>query len=272
VPPFSTRSVEQTNTRNIQPNTGGRPPAFVLRRRRIPPVKGGGSQGEAPRGAVRDIEDMSVYVTRICDLCLKGEVCPKMRKELSHAWGVFLSRFPWDWFVTLTFRAQQPSFRAYHLFRRFANDLQRASRFRVAWFMVFEYGHRTGRLHIHALMLNVAHLGRLSWMEEWNQRAGYARILPFNRDEGAAFYCAKYVTKSGSEWEIVGLPTAVQQVLLLAGDSRTVVRRSGSEIRGTQPSEEPQLRYAITKLHTSRRDWESDMLLTARRWGADGSR
>ena len=41
--------------------------------------------------------------------------------------------------------------------------------------MVFEYGHRTGRLHIHALMLNVAHLARLKWMDEWNQRAGYTR-------------------------------------------------------------------------------------------------
>jgi hypothetical protein len=196
-----------------------------------------------------------------------------MRKELSQAWGRFLSQFHWDWFVTLTFRDPQPSFRAHRLFQRFMRDLERASGLRVAWFMVFEYGARNGRLHIHALMLNVAHLARLKWMEEWNLRAGYARILPFNGDRGAAYYCAKYVTKSSSEWEIEGLPTACQQILALVAHSAIVVRGNGFRIHGSsQELEEPQLRYAQTKLNTSRRDWDSEMLLTARRWGARVSR
>lgn len=196
-----------------------------------------------------------------------------MRKELSQAWGLFLSQFHWDWFVTLTFRDPQPSFRAYRLFCRFSRDLQRAAGLRVAWFMVFEHGARTGRLHIHALMLNVGHLARLKWMEEWNKRAGYARILPFNRGKGAAFYCAKYVTKSSSEWEIVGLPTAVQQVLALASNStRVEFEQGGSRICGTPESDEPRLRYAQTQLNTSRRDWASEMLLKAQRWGAGVAR
>jgi hypothetical protein len=196
-----------------------------------------------------------------------------MHRELSQAWGFFLSGFYWDWFVTLTFREPEPSFRAYTLFRRFTRDLERAAGLRVAWFMVFEHGARTGRLHIHALMLNVAHLARLKWMEEWNKRAGYARILPFDRGKGAAFYCAKYVTKSSSEWEIFGLPTAAQQVLALAASSSNVAFEEGdSRIRGSQKSHEPALRYAQTKLNTSRRDWESDMLLTARRWNTGVSR
>ena len=195
-----------------------------------------------------------------------------MRKELSQSWGLFLSQFHWDWFVTLTFRDPQPSFRANRLYQRFARDVERAAGLGVAWFMVFEYGSRTGRLHIHALMLNVAHLNRLMWMEEWNQRAGYARILPFDRSKGAAFYCAKYVTKTSSEWEIVGLPMATQQVLGLGVSSAFIVHQSGSRIRGAQRSEEPELRYAQTKLNTSRRDWDAEMLLTARRWGVEGPR
>lgn len=195
-----------------------------------------------------------------------------MRKELSQAWGLFLSQFHWDWFVTLTFRDPQPSFRANHLFQRYCRDLERAAGLRVAWFMVFEYGSRMGRLHIHALMLNVAHLNRWKWMKEWEQVAGYARILPFNRGEGAAFYCAKYVTKASSEWEIVGLPTAAQQVLALAASSATVaIQRGDSRIIGIH-SDEPQMRCAQPKLNTSRRDWDSEMLLTARRWRTGVSR
>ncbi len=39
-------------------------------------------------------------------------------------------------------------------------------------------------------------------MDEWNRRAGYARILPFDGSKGAAFYIAKYITKQGGEWSI----------------------------------------------------------------------
>jgi hypothetical protein len=190
-----------------------------------------------------------------------------MRRPLSQAWGEFLSGFNWEWFLTLTFREPQESFRAHRLFRRFAGQINRAAGNSVAWFMVFEYGSRLGRLHIHALMLNVAHLSRFHWMEEWNKVAGYARILPFAQGKGAAFYCAKYVTKSAAEWEIVGVPTAVQQVLALSGNSAIVRTATNSGVRGTQhDTEERSMRYAQTKLYTVRRDWESDMLLTARRW------
>ena len=190
----------------------------------------------------------------------------------SEAWGQFLSQFPWDWFVTLTFREPVPSFRAYRMFRRFTADIERAAGMPIAWFLVFEYGARTGRLHVHALMLNVAHLSRLWWLDEWNRRAGYARILPFDRSRGAAFYCAKYLTKGSGEWEIVGLPAIVQPSLPLLpqksatwhnaiGDGR--IRVAGSMESTPEPTVR---RRRPEKLYSHRRDWEAEMLRNGARW------
>jgi hypothetical protein len=94
------------------------------------------------------------------------------------------------------------SFRAHRLFSYLARDIEKAAGIPIAWFRGEELGWHGGRLHFHSLMLNVAHLRRLTWMDHWNQRAGYARILPFDRQKGAAFYCAKYVTKQFGDWEI----------------------------------------------------------------------
>jgi len=56
-------------------------------------------------------------------------------------------------------------------------------------------------------------------MDEWDRRAGFARILPFDGSKGAAFYIAKYITKQGGEWAISenlgNLET--QQILSLRG-------------------------------------------------------
>jgi hypothetical protein len=125
-----------------------------------------------------------------------------MDRQLSEAWGEFLSRYPWDWFLTLTFREPVKSFTAQRKFDRFSRDIEEAAGLPIAWFRGDEIGSLGGRYHLHALMLNVAHLRRLTWMDKWNQRAGFARILPYDRERGAAFYCAKYVTKQFGEWDL----------------------------------------------------------------------
>ena len=66
--------------------------------------------------------------------------------------------------------------------------------------------------------------------------------------------------------------SAVLSARRLALSSSAVIARNGSQIRAAQKSEGPELRYAQMKLHTSRRDWDSEMLRTARRWGAGLSR
>lgn len=196
-----------------------------------------------------------------------------MRRQLSEAWGQFLSQFPWDWFVTLTFREPVPSFRAYRMFRRFVADIERAAGLPIAWFLVFEYGARNGRLHIHALMSNTAHLSRLWWLDEWNRRAGYARILPFDCRRGAVYYCAKYVTKGIGEWELVGLPGIIQSALPLSvpksGTAVVTTENGRMRISGNESEQTPDVRRRRPgKLYTSRRDWEDAMLRTGARWHA----
>ena len=124
-----------------------------------------------------------------------------MDAALTEAWGEFLAGYPWDWFVTLTFREPPGSFRAHRMFDRFARDIEKAANVTIGWFRGDEYGPIGGRLHIHALMLNTSHLPRMAWLNEWNRRAGFARILPFDAAKGAAFYCSKYVTKQFGDYD-----------------------------------------------------------------------
>ena len=124
------------------------------------------------------------------------------RHEVTEGWGQFLSRYEWDWFVTLTFKEQISTFGAHRRVRWFLKDLDRAAGVPIFWFRADEYGERLGRFHIHLLIGNVAHLRRLDWVDEWNRRAGYARIFPFDNTKRAAFYCAKYVTKQSGDWEL----------------------------------------------------------------------
>ena len=125
-----------------------------------------------------------------------------MNRQLTEAWGQFLLQFFWDWFVTLTFRDEVGSFRAHRLFGRFVRDLEREAGIPIFWFRADEIGPHGGRFHIHALIGNVGNLRRMSWVDRWNRLAGYARILPFNSKRGAAYYCAKYVTKQSGDWDM----------------------------------------------------------------------
>jgi hypothetical protein len=125
-----------------------------------------------------------------------------MSRQLAVAWGQFLSGFSWDWYATLTFRDWVKSFRAHRLFEQFMRDLEKAAGIPIFWFRADEIGFHGGRFHIHALIGNVAHLRRLTWMDHWDKLAGIARIFPFNAKRGAASYCAKYITKQSGDWEL----------------------------------------------------------------------
>ena len=143
-----------------------------------------------------------------------------MNRPLTEAWGRFLSQYSWDWFLTLTFRDWVVSFRAHRLFGYFVRDLEKAAGIPIFWFRADEIGPHGGRFHIHALIGNVAHMRRMTWIDDWDRLAGYARILPFNAKRGAAYYCAKYVTKESGDWEMsdnLRALTQYQPVLSLEG-------------------------------------------------------
>ena len=102
-------------------------------------------------------------------------------------------------------------------------ELEKAAGIPIFWFRADEIGTHGGRFHMHALIGNVAHLRRLTWMDRWNDLAGIARILPFNAKRGAAFYCAKYVSKQFGDWDLSDDLNAFisnQPVLPLAGSTK----------------------------------------------------
>jgi hypothetical protein len=132
----------------------------------------------------------------VSETLLEREECVfSMNRQLAEAWGQFLSQYPWDWFVTLTFREPVGSFRAHRLFGYFVRDLEKAAGVPIFWFRADEIGPNGGRFHIHALVGNVENLRRMTWVDCWDRLAGWARILPFDAKRGAAYYTAKYVAK-----------------------------------------------------------------------------
>lgn len=160
------------------------------------------------------------------------------RGQLRDAWGEFLSGFPWDWFVTLTFREEVSSFRAHRLFTYFVRALEKAAGIPIFWFRVDEIGSRLGRFHIHALIGNVAHLRRMTWVDWWDRIAGYARILPFSAKCGAAYYCGKYMTKQSADWELsdnLRAFTEQQPVLPLDGMSKPQLAQPEGPQEHTSP-------------------------------------
>jgi len=133
-------------------------------------------------------------------------------------YGEFLdtlaARYQFDWFGTFTFSALVSPAGAHYWFRKylhFAEGFTQPYAFRAD-----EYGPIGGRLHMHALVGNVAHLvaycgehlpprqwgKECCWLHRWP--CGYARILPYDPKLGARYYVAKYVSKALGDYELIG--------------------------------------------------------------------
>lgn len=135
---------------------------------------------------------------------------------LVEAWVNFLSQWPWDWFCTLTFRGDavhpESAAKRFGVFSCKINRSLYGNRWYkrglgIRWVRALEMQRREVG-HYHALVggSGVVELHRLSWMDSWNELAGFARIeRPRNRGSVVS-YCVKYVTKGG-EVDIGG-PTA----------------------------------------------------------------
>ena len=113
----------------------------------------------------------------VSETLLEREECVfSMNRQLAEAWGQFLSQYPWDWFVTLTFREPVGSFRAHRLFGYFVRDLEKAAGVPIFWFRADEIGPNGGRFHIHALVGNVENWAGLQIGSDARQRS-FSRIL-----------------------------------------------------------------------------------------------
>jgi len=114
--------------------------------------------------------------------------------DVLQEFGNYLSQFPWDWFVTLTFRQPVSESSALRALVRFIHAIRAAQGFNPGFVAVSELQHARNVPHWHLLMLNVSPLRRLDF-KDWWERYGYARVLPYNPELGARVYIGKYLFK-----------------------------------------------------------------------------
>ncbi len=125
------------------------------------------------------------------------------KSNVQQAWGQWLSElYPWQWFVTLTFRDPPPGSTWTRPGWTYAKKAWRAFVDRVspevgelAWVRVFEIQKGRGVPHIHALVGGLekkryADLGTWYW-----KICGMCRILEYDPSKDAAYYLAKYLVK-----------------------------------------------------------------------------
>ena len=157
---------------------------------------------------------------------LSCEKAPKSQEQLLRdAWANFLSAYKFQWFATLTFETNVHPEAALKRWRFFTNQLNRALYGRrwqkkehggIYWILGIEYQKR-GVIHFHALMGAINDLNeiasRLSWMDYWNELAGFARIEAIRSNEAALRYVTKYVVKGGDIEFSRNLGDPMQQTL-----------------------------------------------------------
>jgi len=126
--------------------------------------------------------------------------------------GEFLSRYAWEWWVTITFRDEATTYTAHNAAKRFLLHVERAAGRHVGAFYAIErHKYRGGgdpaslTPHIHLLVTNVAGVSRRAVWRWAHERFGRTRIEPYDPDRGASYYIAKYTGKEAlekGEWEL----------------------------------------------------------------------
>lgn len=121
----------------------------------------------------------------------------QQRAVLPEVYGQFISALAeWDWFVTITFREIVVRDLAVARIEEWLADIQAAAGGKqIGWLLAEEFGRAGGRYHCHLLITGVAAQSRRFWWSEAFRRFGRSEISPFNPEQAAAFYAAKYTAK-----------------------------------------------------------------------------
>lgn len=137
----------------------------------------------------------------------------RLRADLPKAFGNFIATLaPWSWFATITFRGDAPARdAALEAIFEWLADLQAAAGGRpIGWTLAEEFGRIGGRWHCHLLVSGVSHLRRRFWWAEAFRRFGRTDIKPFDPQQAAAFYTAKYAAKALGEIHFGGVLAGVE--------------------------------------------------------------
>ena len=132
-------------------------------------------------------------------------------------WAELIGRYPWEWFVTLTFtddihpEAAMKSMRVWlsKLNREvFGHRWHKKPPYGVYWVAAIEYQKR-GVIHLHLLINGVGETRRLTYMDIWAEmgnKNGWARVEPVETNNAVSMYLSKYVTKDGEIYLSNNLP------------------------------------------------------------------
>ena len=132
-------------------------------------------------------------------------------------WAELLDRYPWEWFVTLTFTLPIHPEAAHKSMRVWIAKLNRVlfgPRWYkkpprgVYWVAAEEYQKRRV-LHLHLLMAGVGKARRLTYLDLWpalGNKNGWARVEAVDSNAAVSRYLSKYVAKDGEIYFSDNLP------------------------------------------------------------------
>jgi hypothetical protein len=105
---------------------------------------------------------------------------------------------PWQVISHLTFRWEASIWSASRCYEKFMRTEVRG----VSYFYALEPNPGRDGYHAHALWVDCKNLRRSDIWRTWFKRYGRNRIEPVNSRDDVSDYCAKYVTKEGSWWNV----------------------------------------------------------------------
>jgi hypothetical protein len=105
---------------------------------------------------------------------------------------------PWQVIAHMTFSWEASIDSAQRCYEKFMRTEMRG----VSYFYALERNPERNGYHVHALWCDCLNKSRREIWQTWFARYGRARIEPVNNRDDVADYCAKYVTKEGSWWNV----------------------------------------------------------------------
>lgn len=120
---------------------------------------------------------------------------PLLRRE----YGLFLSRYHWQFYFTLTFKHPADIWYGQEAFKRMIRRLEQRAESRVPWFRAFEWG-LLGRLHVHGLLASEGLLTPSAITKAW--KVGQTDVQLYDPERGAAYYVTKTVSHPLEEYDI----------------------------------------------------------------------
>jgi hypothetical protein len=105
---------------------------------------------------------------------------------------------PWQVIAHLTFKWEASLDSARRCYEKFMRSDMRG----VSYFYAIEPNPGRDGNHVHALWCDCKNMRRTEIWDKWFHRYGRARIEPVNSRDDVADYCAKYVTKENSWWNL----------------------------------------------------------------------